>query len=181
MLEHLTHLSTFPKNKRYGKLRIWLTAELSSEFITFNIVNDPVKMYEQGVLEEDVANPVSRMRLYSQVGFRFMDFHWTQPSLGEGKEVIDYLYLIMMPFTKDWQGLVEPSKFKYAFLTYLATWKGVDLKKNETVLRMRQELDTRASANRPIKLMNYFDLKIPVEIIKACEAIDWKVKEVLKN
>ncbi len=144
-------------------------------------MNDPVKMYEQGVLEEDVANPVSRMRLYSQVGFRFMDFHWTQPSLGEGKEVIDYLYLIMMPFTKDWQGLVEPSKFKYAFLTYLATWKGVDLKKNETVLRMRQELDTRASANRPIKLMNYFDLKIPVEIIKACEAIDWKVKEVLKN
>src|SRR3989344_7381788 len=331
LLEHLTHLSTIPKDKRYGKLRIWLTAELSSEFITFNIVknplskdlrgfyrdiyqrvfpeeeqedlstfmmyvgregmlspithyflkneygdairvkyyllvvkirgiivgagifytlstkklsfvileyivvflddlreidslkgfatgkyrvkiasallnrcksiaikdavkygpgalsfimaevNDPVKMFKQGVLEEDTTNPVIRIRLYSQVGFRFMDFYWTQPSLGEGKEEIDYLYLIMMPFTKEWQGQIDPSQFKYAFLTYLATWKGVDLKKDRAVLRMRQELDTRTSANRPIKLMNYFDLKIPNEIIKACGAIPWKVKEGLKN
>src|SRR3989338_876468 len=42
LLEHLTHLSTVPKDKRYGKLRIWLTAELSSEFITFNIVKNPL-------------------------------------------------------------------------------------------------------------------------------------------
>lgn len=331
LLEHLTHLSTIPKEKRYQKLRIWLTAELSSEFITFNIVknpfakdlrdfyrsvyqrvfpeeeqedlsvfmmyvgregilspithyflkneygdpikikyyllvvkikgvivgaaifytlstkklsfvileyivvflddlreidslkefatgkyrvkiasallnrcksvaikdaikygpgmlsfimaevNDPVKMFEQEVLEEDITNPVVRIRLYSQVGFQFMDFHWTQPSLGKGKEEIDYLYLIMMPFTKEWQGQVDPSKFKYAFLTYLATWKGIDLKKNETVLRMRRELDSKISANSPIRLMNFFDLRVPQEVIRACERIDWKVKEGLKN
>ena len=41
LLEHLVHLSTIPKDKRYGKLRAWLTAELSSEFITFSIVKNP--------------------------------------------------------------------------------------------------------------------------------------------
>ena len=86
----------------------------------------------------------------------------------------------MMPFTAEWKNQIDPTRFKYAFLTYLATWKGVNLKKDSAVLRMRGGLDERIAKRIPIELMDYFDLKIPREIIAACNAIDWKLKDTIK-
>ena len=101
--------------------------------------------------------------------------------MGEDKEEVDYLYLIMMPFAPEWQNNVNPADFKYALLTYLATWDGVDTKKNQTVLRMKADLDRLTMEKKNIMLMNYFDLKIPREVLNACASIDWKLRDSIKN
>lgn len=139
-------------------------------------VNDPVRMYRKGILnaEHDIENPVLRLRLYSIIGFRFLDFPYVSPSMGEEKEPVDYLYEMMYPFLPQFRNELDPRVYKYVLLTYLAPWADVT---TSPVTEMSAYLDDLIRQSKKIRLMNFADLGIPKEIIYRSKQIRWKVED----
>ena len=45
---------------------------------------------------------------------------------------------------------------------------------------MKAYLDDLKAQNKKIRLMNYFDLKIPKNVIDACSKIKWKLDDAIK-
>src|SRR3989344_4049051 len=72
MLRHLIHLSTVAKSIRYKKLETWFIAELTSEFITFDLIKNPLgkdlknfyKSIYQEVFPEEEQEDFSSFMLY---------------------------------------------------------------------------------------------------------------------
>jgi hypothetical protein len=194
---YLDHLKEMPGLEAYskGKWRIKIASALLNKCKSYSIpdsikygpghlsfimaeVNNPIKMYHHGILDQDITNPASRIRLYSQIGFRFLDFPWIQPSLSGSKKEIDYLYLIFMSFSPQITDHINPKYLEYVLMTYLATWKGINTRKNETVLKMKRELQQLKLEHKSVSLLTYQKLGITPEVIKACNSIRWAVNSI---
>lgn len=147
-------------------------------FFILGQVNDPVKMHRKGVLNRkyDTENPVLRLRLYSLIGFRFLDFPYVSPALEEGKEAIDYEYEMIYPFRAEWRNELDPAVYKYALITFLGTYIGADVNKTP-VKEMSNYLDNLIREGRKIRLMNFADLGMSREFIKYCRQIRWRVED----
>lgn len=137
--------------------------------------NDPVKMYNKGKLnrEHDTENPVLRLRLYSIIGFRFLDFPYISPPMGGDLEPLDYQYSIIYPFSLVGSEL-DTQLYKHALVTYLSMWADVA---KQPVKGMIDNLDNLIRQRKMIKLLNFKELGIPQEIINACRQIKWKIKD----
>ena len=144
-------------------------------FFILGQASDPVKMYHKHILnlEHDTENPAVRLRLYSIMGFKFLDFPYVSPALGEDQKAVDYEYEIMYSLNPEWRNEVDPKIYKYALVTFLGTWADVT---KEPVKGMIDYLDNLITQGKKIRLMNFAELRIPREIISICKQIRWKVE-----
>jgi GNAT superfamily N-acetyltransferase len=68
---------------------------------------------------ESSIDPLERLQVFAHLGFRRVGLEYVQPPLGEGKEAVDYLDLLFVPFRDTTVGSIPTD---WVLLTVEAIW-----------------------------------------------------------